>query len=205
MFSQDFISVLDACVLVPLFLRDTLLRLAETPHFYMPRWSTQILEEFKRTLAKPNFGLTSQQIEYQEHCLRAAFPDACVSGYEALVPAMQNHVKDRHVLAAAVKSSAQCVVTFNLRHFPQHALEPYGIVAHSPDQFLVHQFHLNPDLVVRKLSEQGQGVRRPLGAVLSSLAKCTPEFTATVESYLAESRSTLGPDVFYRSCNDRIQ
>jgi hypothetical protein len=42
--------VLDACVLVAAGLRDTLLRLAETPGLYAPRWSDDIMVEVERTL-----------------------------------------------------------------------------------------------------------------------------------------------------------
>jgi hypothetical protein len=37
--------VLDACVLIPMPLADTLLRLAETPRPYSPRWSGAIMDE----------------------------------------------------------------------------------------------------------------------------------------------------------------
>jgi hypothetical protein len=42
--------VLDACVLVNAALRDTLLRLAEPPHLYLPRWSHDIMLETERTV-----------------------------------------------------------------------------------------------------------------------------------------------------------
>ena len=45
--SQDneYAVVLDACVLVPMPLCDTLLRLAEDPAMYRPLWSDKILQE----------------------------------------------------------------------------------------------------------------------------------------------------------------
>lgn len=42
--------VLDACVLANFSLCDTLLRLAEPPRLYEPKWSEQILRETIRTL-----------------------------------------------------------------------------------------------------------------------------------------------------------
>ena len=48
--SSGYQAVLDACVLVNAALRDTLLRLAEPPHLYLPRWSAEILLETTRTL-----------------------------------------------------------------------------------------------------------------------------------------------------------
>ncbi|HEY0795229.1 MAG TPA: hypothetical protein VGD64_05565 [Acidisarcina sp.] len=55
--------VLDACVLVNAALRDTLLRLAEPPHLYLPRWSHEIMLETTRTL-ETRLGLTSEQTAY---------------------------------------------------------------------------------------------------------------------------------------------
>ena len=34
-----------------------------------------------------------------------------VTGYEPLIAAMQNDIKDRHVVAAAVKAGAQVIIT----------------------------------------------------------------------------------------------
>ena len=50
---------------------------------------------------------------------------------------MENDAGDRHVLASAVHADARIIVTFNLRHFPESALEPWLIEAQHPDEFLV--------------------------------------------------------------------
>ena len=42
--------VLDACVLIPMPLADTLLRMAETPALYLPLWSPTIVDEVTRSL-----------------------------------------------------------------------------------------------------------------------------------------------------------
>ena len=42
--------VLDACVLANVSLCDTLLRLAEPPRFFEPKWSEEIIRETTRTL-----------------------------------------------------------------------------------------------------------------------------------------------------------
>jgi hypothetical protein len=46
---NEYAAVLDACVLVPMPLCDTLLRCAEDPGLFRALWSEQILEEVKRT------------------------------------------------------------------------------------------------------------------------------------------------------------
>lgn len=49
---------------------------------------------------------------------RALSDDACVSGYERLVPAIElPDPDDRHVVAAAIRAKAQVIVTFNERDF----------------------------------------------------------------------------------------
>ncbi len=152
--SSDFQAVLDACVLVNAALRDTLLRLAEPPCcLYLPRWSMDIIQETTRTL-KIKLGLTSQQTAHLVRELEIHFEDAWVEGYEPFIPAMTNHPKDRHVLAAAMVCGAQTIVTFNLKDFPADALSPWNVEAQSPDEFLIHQYHLDPEMVVTVVREQ---------------------------------------------------
>jgi hypothetical protein len=121
--------VLDACVLVNAALRDTLLRLAEPPHLYLPRWSRDIMLETKRAL-ETRLGLSPEQTAHLFDELGVHFADAWVEGYETLIPAMTNHPKDRHVLAAAVRCGAQMIVTFNLKDFPKARLRR-GISRHK--------------------------------------------------------------------------
>ena len=103
---SPFITVLDACVLAPMPVVDTLLRLAEEPAFYTPKWSPHILAEVERTL-KSGFRYSETAVQRRIQAMKCTFPDAMVNGYEALIPSMTNHERDRHVLAAAVKCGAQ--------------------------------------------------------------------------------------------------
>lgn len=50
---------------------------------------------------------------------------------------------DVHVLAATVAGHADCIVTTNLRHFPDDVLRPYGIEAIHPGDFLIAQLDLD--------------------------------------------------------------
>ncbi|MEV6966254.1 PIN domain-containing protein [Hamadaea sp. NPDC051192] len=47
--------LLDTCVLFPMYLRDSLLRLAAAD-LYRPHWSPQILAELHRVLSPPLFA-----------------------------------------------------------------------------------------------------------------------------------------------------
>ncbi|MFE3428638.1 PIN domain-containing protein [Streptomyces sp. NPDC059171] len=110
--------LLDTCVLYPNYLRDTLLRLAEA-ELYEPLWSADILDELTRNVAERIGG---QRAKGLVDVMAGAFPESLVSGYAALIPAMTNDPKDRHVLAAAIGGHAHAVVTLNLRDFPRRRL-----------------------------------------------------------------------------------
>ena len=56
---------------------------------------------------------------------------------------------DRHVLAAAIRSHSNAIVTFNLKDFPQSALSlcrPTTSMLNTPDEFLHHQLGLDSDI-----------------------------------------------------------
>ena len=184
--NTDYLAILDACVLVPAGLRDTLLRLAETPRLYVPKWSNEILGEVEQTL-KNKLGKTDEQIAHLIGELKAAFPEAWICGSQYLEPALANHEKDRHVLAAAIRCSAQTIVTFNLKHFPSEALKPYDIEAIHPDEFLVNQFHLDEALVTTKFTEQARTIDRTVEQQLRAFhqTRVLPLFTQTLADALS--------------------
>ncbi len=84
--TTDFLVVLDACVLIQAPLRDTLLRFAEEPRLYVPRWSDEIIVETVRNLEK-RIGLSSAKTDYLVGELRKHFGDAWVTGYAPLIGA----------------------------------------------------------------------------------------------------------------------
>lgn len=120
----DYSAILDACVILPMPLADTLLRMAESPRLYLPKWSNDIMAEVSRNL-QGKWNKTAEQAKHREDALRAHFPEAWIEGYEVLIPVMSNDAKDRHVLAAAVSSGTKLIVTYNVKHFPPSALDPW--------------------------------------------------------------------------------
>jgi hypothetical protein len=64
---------------------------------------------------------------------------------------------DRHVLAAAIRASAQVIVTENRRDFPAAVLEEYGIETLGADDMLVSTYELFPSEAAQALS---RGSRR---------------------------------------------
>jgi predicted nucleic acid-binding protein len=185
---SSFGVVTDACVLYPMALCDTLLRAAEKG-LYRLFWSDLILGEVHRNLLK-NSRITLEQADWRLAQMREAFPDAAVTGFERLIPVMPNDEKDRHVLAAAVAAGAQVIVTSNLRDFPAAALDPFGIEAQSPDEFLLHLLDLSPAQMGQILREQAARLKPrpdrpdPLGYVLDNLALQGPGFVERMRRLL---------------------
>jgi predicted nucleic acid-binding protein len=177
---NQYTVVLDACVLAPMPLCDTLLRLAEEPAVYIPKWSACILAEVSSALAK--MGYSTAQAARRIQVMRQSFEDAEVQGYEALIPSMTNADKDRHVLAAAVHCGAAAIVTNNIRHFPMESLIAYEIEPLTPDQFLLHQLHLEPQIIGEKLSMQAADLEIPLFDLLAKLARTAPEFVRLIRA-----------------------
>ena len=104
-----------------------------------------------------------------------------MEGYEDLIPAMTNHEKDRHVLAAAVRCGAETVVTYNLRDFPRSALAPYSITAQGPSTFLKNLYALDRDVVRHALEEQAVDIRKPLEYLLERLRVNVPGCVDAIE------------------------
>jgi PIN domain len=180
--TSGYQAILDACVLVNDALRDTLLRLAESPALYLPRWSHDIMDETKRTLEN-KLGLAPQKTDHLISELHTHFEEAWVEGYEPLIPAMGNHPKDRHVLAAAVKTGAQSIVTFNLKDFKKEALDEWNVQAQHPGAFLIDQYHLDPDLVIARLHQQEGFYAGGLEELLRIYQRTVPDFVEVARAH----------------------
>ena len=95
---------------------------------------------------------------------------------EGLIALMTNHPKDRHVAAAAVKSGAKLIVTYNLKDFPFPALSPWEIKAVHPDAFLLSLCNIDRVTVVSRLRAQAEGIGRTLPQLLRTLHSGVPVF-----------------------------
>lgn len=178
MLPADFRVVLDANVLFPFSLRDTLLR-AAAQGFFQLYWSAQILDETRRNLLATE-SISGEGAERLFSTMTRAFPEAMVSGHESLVPSMPNDEKDRHVVAAAVKAGAQVIVTSNLKDF---RTLPDGIEAQSPDEFLCNLFDLDPEGMLELVRAQAAALKKPprsFEELLAGLAKIVPVFALAV-------------------------
>ncbi len=118
--------------------------------------------------------------------MNEAFPEAMVTVPSELVKAVDclPDANDRHVLAAAVMARANTIVTQNTKHFPKSCLEKFGLLCPTADDFLTHQYHLRPQLVLDKLDDQGAGISQNREYVIASLRAAAPAFAELVQAHL---------------------
>lgn len=170
-----FSALLDACVLVPIALADTLLRLAEAD-LYRPLWSDTILDEMVMAIETIHPDLGDGRARHRADVMREQVEGACVSGRQGLLSGLElPDPDDRHVLAAALQGRADIIVTANLRDFPESVLRELKLGVQSPDDFLLNQLDLDPDRTIQVLREQAAAARRPsrtVNELLTLLGRC---------------------------------
>jgi len=118
----------------------------------------EILDEMANAVQRKYPDFSTEQSESLKAAIIASVADCLVTGYEHRVPAVDiSDLDDRHVLAAAVHARAQAIVTDD-RDFERAVLEPHGLIAQRPDDFLTDLFDLNA-VVARQLVGEEAGVR----------------------------------------------
>ncbi len=172
----DYRIFLDACVLANFGVCDLLLRLSERPRLIVPHWSAEVLAEVRRTQVE-KLGWPAELADSFQAEVRKAFPDAEVAGYTKLLPALGNDPKDRHVLAAAIRGNCPLIVTFNLKHFPEEALQPWNICACHPQDYLLVLYEMEPRQVTAVLGEIAGRRNHEMEDVLIPLGKTLPKFS----------------------------
>ena len=151
----------DACVLYPAPLRDLLVNLAIVGPF-QAKWTLQVQEEWVRSLLENRPDLKRERLDRTCALMNRSVRDCLVTGYESLIPAlMLPDLDDRHVLAAAIVVRADVIVTFNLADFPALAMQPHGIMAQHPDDFIRSQLDSAPEAVLLAVREQRAGLINP--------------------------------------------
>ena len=183
---SSFKVVLDACVIIPAPLRDTLLRAADAG-LYRVQLTDDLLEETRRNLIS-KIGISEDKAQKVVDAIKRAFPEAFVTQHKLLIKSMPVNHKDQHVLAAAVATNSQVIVTQNLKDFPVDSLAPLNIEAQSPDDFLVHLFHLSTESMIRILAEQARDLLNPTQTLLELLGRLrqyAPTFVYLVQNTLS--------------------
>ena len=143
--------LLDACVLYPTVIRNLLLNVSDELRWDI-NWSARILEEWRRASAKTNLEAEAQA-EAEITMLKVNYPNASVNNFERHISKLylpdQN---DLHVLAAAIESNTNIIVTLNLRDFPNSELVKYGVRSVHPDELLYKEALGNFDLISKLVS-----------------------------------------------------
>ena len=166
MFANRYTALVDACSLVSVLRRNLLLSLAEA-EFYRLRWSQPILDETERALAKLHRqrGNTDGDARAQRAvaAMIKAFPDAMVDDFSELLaePIGLPDSKDEHVIAAAVKTQAQAIVTENISDFPAELLSRLKLEARTADEFIADTIALEEGLAIPAIRNMRLRLKRP--------------------------------------------
>lgn len=145
--SVKFKCVLDTNVIYPLWTRDLLMWFAFY-ELFTPKWSNNIFDEWITVMKRK--GVDETESFRRARKLNQAFPDALVENYEPLIETLSlPDSDDRHVLAAAIKTNANLIITNNIKDFPVEYLASFGLKAKKPDDFFTDIIDLSHDLSVQ--------------------------------------------------------
>lgn len=166
MFANRYTALVDACTLVSAPRRDLLLTLAEA-EFFRVRWSQRILNETRNALgrifAERGIEDATTRATRSVDAMHRAFPEALVTAQASLVSMTFGlpDANDEHVLAAAVRTQAQAVVTENIADFPEAVLAPLNIEARTADEFIADTIALDEGKAVAAIRTLRTRLKRP--------------------------------------------
>ena len=153
--------VCDANVLYSAALRDLMMELA-VGDVFEPRWTEEIHGEWMRNVLLNNPNLTIERLVRTKNLMNASIKNCVVTGYEPIIPELElPDPGDRHVLAAAIHSSADFIVTFNLRDFPADKLRQYNIEPLHSDQFILRLLNFNWQGLCKAAEKQRIRLKNP--------------------------------------------
>lgn len=157
--SVRFICVLDTNVIYPIEIRDLLFWFAHYD-LYTPKWSEHIFDEWATVMERK--GVVPEEVKKRLDKANLAFPDALVNNYSGLISGLNlPDPKDCHVLAAAIKTNANVIVTNNIKDFPKDYLSSFGLSVKTADDFLTDIIDLNPEEALKAFKEMVLNRRNP--------------------------------------------
>lgn len=193
--ADRFTALADACVLASALKRNMLLSFAEA-EFYRIRWSEKIMDETEHTIEKllrrkdhpePKVGAKRQRTN-----MCAAFEEASVENFEMLEPALDGiNQKDRHVLAASIKTGASVIVTDNLKDFPQDYCKQFDIEPLSADTFFADCISLSPSDTMAALRRMREKLKNPEVTAEKLITLCEGEYMLKTASLMHEFKAAL--------------
>lgn len=107
-------------------------------------------------------GISEEEAYKRANVMNEAFPDALVKNYEPLIISLSlPDVNDKHVLAAAIKTNADLIITNNIKDFPEGYLSSFGLKAKKPDDFFTDIIDLNQELSVQAFRKLVMNKKNP--------------------------------------------
>lgn len=164
MFANRFTALIDACALAGALKRNLLLTLAEA-EFFRIRRSDKILDEtetaIEAILRDKGIEDATERAARARKAMVTALEEACVGDFTGMMGAVTGlpDENDRHVIAAALKTSAAVIVTDNLKDFPEAVLTPLNLEARSA--FIADTIALYPGRAVAAIRKMRARLKRP--------------------------------------------
>ena len=159
---RQYTVLIDANVLYSVAMSDAMMEVLLTG-IYAAKWSQRIDEEWTTNLAanhnRPVSDFYTRRDLMHQVCPDWEVPEQAWRMIESSIELPDP--KDKHVLAAAIAGHADSIVTCNLKDFPAEVLEPLGITALHPDEFLLQQLELNPLTVLPAFKRMRGRLKNP--------------------------------------------
>jgi hypothetical protein len=165
------VAFLDANVIRGQQTTDVLLSMASRQAF-QPRWTQHVLDEMRRN--RPP-DLSEADIDRRINTMNRAFPDAMTEAPpQGLQDQMRADAKDKHVLAGAVSSESDVLVTDNFKDFDAPSSGPHAMRVEALNQFLSRKLHEDPQRVQGALQEMLNRYKRDprtMSALIDAMAE----------------------------------
>ncbi|HEY3559334.1 MAG TPA: PIN domain-containing protein [Kribbella sp.] len=164
-------AFLDANVIRGQQTNDVLLSLADHDVFE-PRWTQHVIDEMRRN--RPP-GVSEKAVDRRIAMMNGAFEDAMTEvPPQELQDQMQADAKDKHVLAGAVHSESQVLVTNNLKDFQPPSTGPHGMRVENVNQFLNRKLEEDPQRVqegLQKMLDRNRREPKTMSALIDTMAE----------------------------------
>lgn len=183
----------DANILFSRTLRDCFLYVADAGAIEI-HWSQQILDEMSRNL-RGRLALDHAATERLEELMNDFIEYALVDVDPAdvtIVEAVEMDAGDRHVLAAALSTDADILLTENTKHFPHDWMTEHGIELLGASELLVRIAERFPDELRAAHVRTLQHSPKSEAAVLATLERTAGPSTADAIRRLTTVSSDRG-------------
>ncbi|CAM4393054.1 MAG: hypothetical protein LEGION0403_FIIPPAGN_00768 [Legionella sp.] len=101
-------------------------------------------------------------MEKTKNLMNTVVLDCLVENYEDIEVGLKlPDLDDRHILAAAIVSGCDAIVTFNIKDFPEKELNKYSIESQHLDDFLMHLTDLDSKIFCSAIKKIRMRLKNP--------------------------------------------